>query len=663
MDDMKIKDSVPLTEEPMDGNDRLNETIMDRPIEEDDDDDEPSVVTTSRAVLNSLDTYIVKHDKNMIVRELNECLMNGTLSELTGVPVSRDSIIRSGDVVLTNFAFWILNSSDVLADIICKVTIQEQTLSLYISLWYNTDEAFDCEIREIGSASDIPDRAYMKMDKYGVPIMTNDDIEMRADQMWEHYDQNALLFPEARNPRNLMDHMHLECVSHWMYEAKNIHSSLFFEEGTLLVRNFHPEDSRKPKPIEVTIPARTVVLNTGWSSYDGRLLDQYHECYHYENHSIFFRIQKMIQTDISKVKYVEVTASKNRVPADVLKIMEYQANRGAYALMLPRSVVRAEVTKKVQEIYSQSQTTKEYINAGIVFESIIGYLSAKYFIPEWRVKTRLIQLGYIAAKGAHNYVDGYFIEPFAFSDSKSSDINDTYVIDSASLAKLYFNDKRLYKLMHSGDYVFVDGHVCVNNPQYIKITDSGCRLTLWARAHVDDCCLRFTRIYETEGSSGFKFGRLNCDEAYKKHYRGYLDPSGTLTDEEYRATKKALTDAILPMDFAETLKTLMSGEYTDHRCTVEALAYYSHVSESTIKRLRKSGKSTYKRDQIVAICFTLHLPGWISDLLLEKAGLEIKRYGDLGYLGELLDCHFMDSVDEIQRLLERNNLPKLELCD
>ena len=45
----------------------------------------------------------------------------------------------------------------------------------------------------------------------------------------------------------------------------------------------------------------------------------------------------------------------------------------------------------------------------------------------------------------------------------------------------------------SGDYTFVDSHVCLNRPQYIERGDDGIPvMTEYARLHMDECCLAFT---------------------------------------------------------------------------------------------------------------------------------------------------------------------------
>ena len=391
------------------------------------------------------------------------------------------------------------------------------------------------------------------------------------------------------------------------------------------------------------------------------MLDIYHECYHYENHAMFFRLQRMIQTDLSKVKKKKINVRKDRIPPDVLGIMEYQARRGAYALMLPRSAFRTFTTSKILELHREAQETRTYINEGIAYEEVIRQLSATNHVPAWRVKRRLFQYGHLGAKGAHNYVDGKYIAPFGFSIGPATRLIDTYVIDRKTTHLLYKSDKKFQALMQSGDYVWVDGHICANSTQFIKVEDGEAQLTLWARAHVDECCLRFTQKYEeADGSTSYEFGKLNSVEAFNRHYRGFLDRKGVLSDAEYLEAKNALVEKVLPMSFSEMLVTLMSyGNSRSERFSVDRLSVATHISVRTIIRFRNNQTKEYKRDTVLAICFAMHLPNWLSSILLEKAGYQILRYGPEGYLGELLDCNFMDSVDDIQEYLAQNHLPQL----
>ena len=646
--------------------DELSDSV-DEPEESDEDEedeDEPTLITVSRPVLDSMDSFVWKHDKTLIIKELNEKLMDGTIDRLLGCTIDK-KLISSKDVLLVSAEYWQLNSSDLLADLTVRISLGELSLSLYLTLWYNTEEEFKSELQEIGLAEDLPQRTFTKLDEYLVPIMNNDDIEDAADMMWMKYEKNAYVHPEVKNPWNLAARMNLDCKQLRLYDEKKVQSALFLEPGSVRVQKYDPDSpsGHTPSFEIVEIPSNTIVLNTALPTYDERMADIYHECFHSENHAMFFRLQKMIQTDVTRLKRKQIKCRRDRLPTDVVAILEYQAMRGAYALMLPRSVIKTEVTNKILEIQHEARETRSYMHSGIAYEEVIRYLSVLYHVPAWRVKRRLLQYGHLAAKGAHNYVDGKYIAPFAFSISPETRLKDTYVIDRKNTHILYNKDKKFRKLMQSGDYVFVDGHICANSPQFIKVEDGEVQLTLWARAHVDECCLRFTLQYDNEnGSSSYRFGRLNSVEAYNRHYRGFLDRKGVLSDSEYLEAKDELVKRILPLSFQEMLVALMKyGNSNSERFTLETLAEASHLSVRTIARLRNEDIKEYNRDQLLAVCFAMHLPSWLSAIFLEKACIHIPRYGKNGYLGELLDCNFMDTIDEIQKYLKDNHHPPLDV--
>jgi hypothetical protein len=74
-------------------------------------------------------------------------------------------------------------------------------------------------------------------------------------------------------------------------------------------------------------------------------------------------------------------------------------------------------------------------------------------------------------------------------------------------------------------------------------------------------------------------------------------------------------------------------------------------------------QSSYNPDAAVAVCLALHLPPWLSRVLLNKAGILVQNYGPKGHFGEILDCCFMDSVPEVQEYLKKAGYPPLKLME
>ena len=118
----------------------------------------------------------------------------------------------------------------------------------------------------------------------------------------------------------------------------------------------------------------------------------------------------------------------------------------------------------------------------------------------------------------------------------------------------------------------------------------------------------------------------------------------------------------LPNDYPDALCYLMENA-DGGPVTVEQLAASAQVSPRTIQRYRTKMQSSYNPDAAVAVCLALHLPPWLSRVLLNKAGILVQNYGPKGHFGEILDCCFMDSVPEVQEYLKKAGYPPLKLME
>lgn len=167
--------------------------------------------------------------------------------------------------------------------------------------------------------------------------------------------------------------------------------------------------------------------------------------------------------------------------------------------MMPLGLMCPQIEKHLSALNSQS------LHAGQKLDRVARAIAHERELPKYRVRARLIQMGYIAAKGALNFVDGTYIEPFAFSlEHGSGDFS--FVIDRKSTFSIYETNKCFRENMERGRYVYADGHIVLNNERYVRRTAKGFRLTPWANAHVDTCCLRFVHVYEPCGIADYCFG-------------------------------------------------------------------------------------------------------------------------------------------------------------
>ena len=601
-----------------------------------------------------------------ILQEMNTRLAGGELSQMLGRAVVSERIAPR-DLEIGAVSCWRLNRTDFLADVdlTAVLTLEEEgrdvsgRFGFCLGLWFCTEDGFSFEVQEFHASRDKPDRSFWKLDRFLVPILREDEIEAGAARLWE----NCL--PEAKEPKDrtarmLAEKLGLNVIELRLHCQNRTRSILFFREGTVFTQEeMSAGEADFPVPVSRRIPAGTIVLNTA-SRSECRDLDILHECIHFEWHLLFYRLQKLMSTNPQEIRYTAVRNTAGRPNADPLRFMEHQARSGSIALLLPQNLVRPRAWRLFQEA-STCPSVNGYLNhPGFRWDRVIRRLADEFAVPRTTLRRRLVQLGHTAARGAVNYVDGKYITPFAFTEEHSSNGQATLVIGRKALADLYHRSGEFRRLMGRGDFVWADGHVCMNDPQFLRPTKEGARLTPWANAHADTCCLRFEKVWLRENEeSVWLFGTLNSSEDYVREYDRFLDRRLSLTARERLARRNRLMSA-MPAVFPEALVYLMENR-DEGRVTVEELASLAQVSAKTIQRYRSGSRQSYTPDIVVAICIALHLPPWLSRLMLDKAGFSVKSYGPHGYYGEILDCCFMDTIPEVQDYLRSAGYPELKL--
>ena len=118
--------------------------------------------------------------------------------------------------------------------------------------------------------------------------------------------------------------------------------------------------------------------------------------------------------------------------------------------------------------------------------------------------------------------------------------------------------------------------------------------------------------------------------------------------EEQNISKIIKTIQEMPSDFPGALAYVMKLSHV----TIEKLAEYSHVSETTIKRYRnKKSESHYSLEIVIALCIGMHLPPWLSIELLERIGIALRGTPRNCVLSYVLYNMYQCTIDDIQRYL------------
>ena len=613
--------------------------------------------------VQNMDDYLIRHYKSFIIQELNKRLVDGEIQEIIGAPVASRRIVP-GECRFRRFSYWRLNRCDFLIDIETLLELRVHTSAgtdtdfypFYLELWFRfCEEVEQRELQKIGLIEGIPDHeGEWELDKYQAPIMRRDEIDHYAGKIWDEVYPEAAADARLRRPGALAEKMHLSIIDLPLYRQRSTRCILFFRESTVQIQQPRaPGEHEDPPPTEAQVPADTIVVNKSRPGA-GSELDLYHECIHYEWHYLFYRLQDMHNNDLKQLR-AGSAAVRNRETANPVCFMENQAKRGSYALMLPRPFMVETVERLYKATFGGKRKDGYFDHDGWRYEFIARRIADENALSKACVRARMIQVGYTAAIGSLNFVDGNYIVPFAFSDIGSCDGDSTYVIDRKGVGRLYQEDENFRKIMQSGEFAYVDGHVVYCESDNIMRTSKGMRLTGWANAHIDRASLRFRKTYTDESHYSYTFGQLNNKEDLINAYR-FLDRNGTMT---MRERQKAVDEMMKKMDFSfhSSLALIMK------QCgwKVEELAERIHISERTLCRLRSEERKQYRLDHVFAICIGLNLPPWLSEVLLAKAHLKVERTGEFGYYGMILDCFYQDTIEDVQKYLKKEGYNQLDL--
>ena len=604
-----------------------------------------------------------------ILREMNRRLAEGELSLLLGRAVVSERI-SAKDLKIGEVTCWRLNRTDFLADIDLEVNLTAEedgrdiprAVPFCLTLWFCTEEGFAFEAQELHLAADRPERTFWKLDNYLVPILRNDEIETGADNLWSDR-LPEVKDPKERSARALAEKLGLAVLELPLYSQKHTRSILFFQDGTVSVHaEIQPGETDVPLSVPMPVRAGTIVLNTR-AKYKcrQRSLEIYHECIHYEWHLLFYRLQKLMTTNPLEIRYTAVQGAGCQSAATSLRQMENHANRGSEALLLPQGVFRPRAWRLYQQASANPYETGYQNHPGFRWERVILRLANEFNdAPRTEVRARLVRMGQVSARGAVNYIDGRYITPFAFTEEHVPGKEATLVISRKAMTDLYHRNGEFRRLMGRGDYVWADGHVCINDPQYLRATKDGARLTSWANAHADLCCILFEKVWLQESEEAvWLFGTLKSSEEYNREYDSFLTRRTGLSARERLDRRNRLVQE-LPVSFPDALVYLMENR-AEGALTTEKLAAAAQVSPKTVQRYRNDSRACYSPDIVVALCIALHLPPWLSRLMLDKAGIAVQSYGPRGHYGEILDCCFMDTIPEVQQYLRSVGYPALKL--
>lgn len=506
-----------------------------------------------------------------------------------------------------------------------------------------------------------------RLSEYLVPVISKEELDQVAETFLKRYYPEALEKPMKVPARKIAKRMGLRVHKVHLTQFGTIFGQIYFSDSRIKYYDINTGTYKKAKVKKGTIlidPDVFFMRNIG--SVNNTII---HECVHWDLHKKFFELEKLYNREaraISCQVREGAQSEKNRTPVDW---MEWQANALAPRILMPEKQTRI----KIEELIAKYQKCNEKGYTYTIFEAVVDELSEFFEVSKVAAKIRMIDLGYKQAIGVYNYVDEQYVPSHSFDEIALKN-NQTFSISAQDVLYEYAAKPAFRELMDSGQFLYVNAHVCINDPKYIQENAGGyATLTEYARNHIDECCLIFDVKAKKNARYGIEYYReavLFRDVVSDVFIEvSYSESQHNLTTEEAAEKYIALSNKLseiatiqrqLPMTFSDCVVAHMDRL----GISVEKLAERAGVSTKTIQRIRNELDYRPKLGTIISICVGLQLPPPLGQDLVLKSGNVFMPGNQKHILYQwMLSGMYLKPIDECNELMKASYYKELSKED
>lgn len=529
-----------------------------------------------------------------------------------------------------------------------KQTDQDQDVTEWFMLTGEGDLLLGRDSFEIYAIEVYEEKQYRlkPLDDLLVPELSKNDIENCANSVIEKYYPELLQTPQKADLGYLASKLGLGIYDSFkLSKDSSVIGQCFFKDGITTLY-----DSSLVSH-EYKISQGTILIDISIPSYSTYVTNRFticHEIGHFILHKMRILLECLMDDSMKGLQCKNDGLIQNKTGYEYAN-MEFQANYIAACLLAPRE----PFMKKANEIIGRNTTINPSDMIADFADSLIEELSDFFGMSKQATKIRLINCGYHTIQEAMTYINGKFVHPISFK-KHSLAYNETYSISIEDFAfELMFNPE-LNELFKKGKLVYVDFHVCINDPKYIEKNSVGMSvLSEYAKANADECLLKFKIVPENEkkyGSSKSQYCVLfreicgiDTKATFSKEAnKSMLQKANAILDRNIEVSK--LMSLIIPDSFSKSLVNLMK----EAGITIDKLAGAIGVSNQTINNYRANVNDP-EQDNLYAICIALDFPYEVSIALLKTVGYSVR----MDERGQIIDFCLKNSCCTI---LECNEL-------
>ena len=490
---------------------------------------------------------------------------------------------------------------------------------------------------------------HIRTDKYLLPVLTNA----------EDYERMAKKIIEEDMPEHL-DSKEWLCAIDWIesmglavyigeFQEENVMGAYFYGFGRAMV---YDPDIKRAK--EEDINPGTILLNRKPLDSRGKINStSCHEGIHHRLGYYYFMLQMTHGNQMSSYMYKRADKQKDITNWSPVEIMELHANK-LPAYMLIQEKPGKEKAAELLESYGGVKTIDSMV-------SLVEDMAEYFGVTKTIAKSRLREFGYREVGGISQFIRGKQVKPYLDRLGK----NETYTIDEYEGIQEYLRNPVFRRLIDRGNYLYVDGHYCINDRKYIETdTDDNNHLTVYARENMDECCLIFEYKYEKITASTANGSLQKSVSSVKKCV--YTDKFGeSLVTEEGLAMRKKIElqmeeRAVTTKSFNQMTVDLMTKKHF----TVECLAEKTGLSEETIKNMRNNPNKRINIEAVVAVSIAMKLSPQTAQAYIESSPNKLLDTVDMNlYRYAIIEWNELSVAEVNRKLLECGAAPLTNLID
>lgn len=629
---------------------------------------------------------LIKTEYTDEIKDWLESYIPNHLNELTDLHYPNESI---GHIKLLDFDIIKLFINDIgpyLLDITIQIR-QRWQVSVYEEdgsygftghPWANLQTQFRIEedFHEMGALSygkysEKVDHVY-PLDDQLVPIIHKGQNDEIASEILKIVYPEVLENGKAINPIAFAHRIKLDVKELVLSEDCSIHGQVYFRNSkveSVVIKDY-------PKEV-ISIEKGTVVIDPrlkefkGTGAYNNTII---HECIHWILHYKAAMFGELVH---SNMQIDEETFLHNNIQIPQENVfMEVHARSLAPCILLPKEACIAKVEeyqiehKNFSEMLGNIKEFQHLKEKSEIEEKIaqinwaISQIAQNFNVSIATAKIRLIDLGYEEAMGVLNYVDGSYVENYAFSPG-SLERNQTFSIKYDDFIDLLTHSEELRRKLSEENFVYVESHVIKNDNNYLCETVNGeLTLTDYARYHMDECCIPFTVKLVSTNNQPLHF--LNLGVLYHSQ-RSKLQFSLAYPDDVVDKTSFLREEQTNLYDIVKSIPNNLPGaiSYIIDLCdyTMEEVAELCDLSDRKLRQMKNQDDIDHSLDVIMQFCLGMGLPPHISFRVLKLSGYELRSTPrDLMYQ-TLLYCHAGSGLHTCNNLLYTQNFDVLGKTD